>query len=216
MTDAQGTSAGGSGLPPREAALALLHEFTASESLRKHAYAVEAVMRAYARRFAAEIATGATTGPSAGVPASEVDEHYWGLVGLLHDFDYERFPEVPEHATEGAKILAERGWPEDFRRAILSHADYTGVPRERLVERTLFAVDELSGFLTAVALVKPSKSLAEVDARSVRKKLKDKAFARSVNRDDVVQGPAQLGVDFDEHCTFMIAAMSAIAGELGL
>jgi hypothetical protein len=107
-------------------------------------------------------------------------------------------------------------WPEDFRRAILSHASYTGVPRERLVEKTLFAVDELSGFVTAVALVKPSKSLAEVDARSVRKKLKDKAFARSVNREEVVQGPAELGVDFDEHCTFVIAAMSAISGELGL
>jgi predicted hydrolase (HD superfamily) len=200
----------------RDAALALLHEFTASESLRKHAYAVEAVMRAYARRFAAEIDAGVAAGPAAGVASSEVDESYWGLVGLLHDFDYERFPHAPEHATEGSKILAERGWPEDFRRAILSHASYTGVTRERLVEKTLFAVDELSGFVTAVALVKPSKSLAEVDARSVRKKLKDKAFARSVNREEVVQGPAELGVDFDEHCTFVIAAMREIAGDLGL
>jgi predicted hydrolase (HD superfamily) len=203
-------------LPSRDAALALLHEFTASESLRKHAYAVEAAMRAYALRFAAEIAAGASTGPAAGVSSTEVDESYWALVGLLHDFDYERFPQAPEHATEGAKILAERGWPEDFRRAILSHASYTGVPRVRLVERTLFAVDELCGFITAVALVKPSKSLAEVDARSVRKKLKDKAFARSVNREEVVQGPAELGVDFDEHCTFVIAAMAKISGELGL
>lgn len=203
-------------LPTRDAALALLHEFTASESLRKHAYAVEAAMRAYARRFAAEIAGGISTGPAAGVAPAEVNESYWGLVGLLHDFDYERFPQVPEHATEGARILAERGWPEDFRRAILSHASYTGVTRERLVERTLFAVDELSGFITAVALVKPSKSLAEVDARSIRKKLKDKAFARSVNREEVVQGPAELGVDFDEHCAFVIAAMGEISGELGL
>ena len=157
----------------RDEALALLHEFTASESLRKHAYAVETAMRAYARRFAADIAAGVSEGPAAGVAPSEVDESYWGLVGLLHDFDYERFPQAPEHPLEGSKILAERGWPEDFRRAILSHASYTGVTRERLVERTLFAVDELSGFVTAVALVKPSRSLAEVDARSVRKKLKD-------------------------------------------
>ncbi len=203
-------------LPSRDAALALLHEFTASESLRKHAYAVEAAMRAYARRFAAEIAGGATSGPAAGVAPTEVDEHSWGLVGLLHDFDYERFPQAPDHAVEGSKILAERGWPEDFRRAILSHASYTGVPRERLVEKTLFAVDELCGFITAVALVKPSKSLAEVDARSIRKKLKDKAFARSVNREEVVQGPAGLGVDFDEHCAFVVQAMMEIAPELGL
>ena len=203
-------------LPSRDAALTLLHEFTVSESLRKHAYAVEAAMRAYARRFAAEIAAGVSTGPAGGLLLSEVDEQFWGLVGLLHDFDYERFPQAPEHPLEGSKILAERGWPEDFRRAILSHASYTGLARERLVERTLFAVDELSGFVTAVALVKPSKSLAEVDARSVRKKLKDKAFARSVNREEVVQGPVELGVDFDEHCTFVIAAMTEIASELGL
>jgi predicted hydrolase (HD superfamily) len=203
-------------LPSRDAALALLHEFTVSESLRKHAYAVEAAMRAYACRFAAEIEGGAISGPAAGVASSEVEEQFWGLVGLLHDFDYERFPQAPEHPLEGSKILAERGWPEDFRRAILSHASYTGVTRERLVERTLFAVDELTGFVTAVALVKPSRSLAAVDAPSVRKKLKDKAFARSVNREEVVQGPAELGVDFDEHCTFVIAAMTGIARELGL
>jgi predicted hydrolase (HD superfamily) len=203
-------------LPSRDVALALLHEFTASESLRKHGYAVEAAMRAYARRFAAEVAGGVTSGPAAGVGPSEVDERYWGLVGLLHDFDYERFPQAPDHPLEGAKVLAERGWPEDFRRAILSHAGHTGVARRRLVERTLFAVDELTGFVTAVALVKPSRSLSEVDARSVRKKLKDKAFARSVNREEVVQGPAELGVDFDEHCAFVIAAMMEIAGELGL
>ncbi len=207
---------GGVSLPSREEALALLHEFTVSDSLRKHAYAVEAAMRAYARKFAAQIAGGATEGPAAGIPASEVDEHEWGLIGLVHDFDYERFPQAPEHPLEGSKILAERGWPEPFRRAILSHASYTGVSRERLVEKTLYAVDELTGFVTAVALVKPSRSLDEVDARSVRKKLKDKAFARSVNREEVVDGPAALGVDFDAHVAFVVEAMKAIRGELGI
>ncbi len=192
-------------LPSRETALALLHEFTLSESLRKHALSVEAAMRAFARKYAAE---------RPGDP--EVDEHYWSLVGLLHDFDYERYPEIPDHATKGAEILAARGYPEDFRRAILSHASYTGVPRERLVEKMLFSVDELCGFITAVALVRPSKSLAEVDARAVRKKLKDKAFARSVNREEVVQGIEELGADFDSHVTFVIEAMRGIAGELGL
>lgn len=203
-------------LPSRGEALALLHEFTASDSLRKHAYAVEAAMRAYARKFADQIASGAAEGPAAGIPASEVDEQEWGLIGLVHDFDYERFPQAPEHPLEGSKILAERGWPEPFRRAILSHASYTGVSRERLVEKTLYAVDELTGFVTAVALVKPSRSLDEVDARSVRKKLKDKAFARSVNREEVVDGPAALGVDFDEHVAFVVEAMKAIRGELGI
>lgn len=202
--------------PSRETALALLHEFTASDSLRKHAYAVEAAMRAYARRFATEIATGATSGPAAGVPLSEVDEQEWGVIGLVHDFDYERFPQAPDHPVEGSKILAERGWPEPLRRAILSHASYTGVPRERLVEKTLYAVDELTGFVTAVALVKPSRSLDEVDAKSVRKKLKDKAFARSVNREEVVDGPAALGLDFDEHVAFVVDAMKAIRGDLGI
>ena len=202
-------------LPSRAEALSLLHEFTASESLRKHAYAVEAAMRAYARRFAAE-AAARTPGPAHAVPASEIDEQTWGLIGLLHDFDYERYPQAPDHPLRGAEILAERGYPEEFRRAILSHASYTGVPRERLVEKTLFAVDELSGFVTAVALVKPSRSLAEVDARSVRKKLKDKAFARSVNREDVVQGPVELGLEFDPHVEFVVAAMREISTELGI
>ena len=202
-------------LPSRAQALALLHEFTASESLRKHALSVEAAMRAYARRFAADIAAG-RQGPAAGVDPSEVDERYWGLIGLLHDFDYEQYPQAPDHPLKGSEILAARGWPEDFRRAILSHASYTGVPRERLVEKTLFAVDELTGFVTAVALVKPGRSLAEVDAKSVRKKLKDKAFARSVNREEVVQGPAELGVDFDEHVAFVVEAMKGISGELGV
>jgi len=203
-------------LPSRETALALLHEFTASDSLRKHAYAVEAAMRAYARRFAAEIAGGATSGPAAGLPPSEVDEQEWGVIGLVHDFDYERFPQAPDHPLEGSKILAERGWPEPLRRAILSHASYTGVPRERLVEKALYAVDELTGFVTAVALVKPSRSLDEVDAKSVRKKLKDKAFARSVNREEVVDGPAALGLDFDEHVAFVVDAMKASRGDLGI
>ena len=192
-------------LPSREEALALLHEFTQSESLRKHALAVEAVMRAFARRLAAE---------RPGDP--EIDEEFWGLVGLLHDFDYERYPQAPDHPQKGSAILANRGYPEDFRRAILSHASYTGIARERLVEKVLFAVDELSGFITAVALVKPGKSLEEVDPRSVRKKLKDKAFARSVNREEVAQGMAELGAEFESHVAFVIDAMRAIAGDLGL
>ena len=192
-------------LPDRGTALALLHEFTQSESLRKHALAVEAVMRAFAHRYAAE-----------GRGAPDVDEHCWGLVGLLHDFDYERYPEAPDHPLKGSEILAERGYPEDFRRAILSHASYTGVTRDRLVEKVLFSVDELSGFVTAVALVRPSRSLAEVDPKAVRKKLKDKAFARSVNREEVFQGIEELGADFDAHVAFVIEAMREIAGELGL
>jgi putative nucleotidyltransferase with HDIG domain len=192
-------------LPERAEALALLHEFTQSESLRKHALAVEAAMRAYARRFAGE---------RPGDP--EVDEHTWGLIGLLHDFDYERYPQAPDHPLKGAEILAERGYPEDFRRAILSHASYTGVTRERLAEKVLFSVDELCGFITAVALVKPSRSLAEVDAGSIRKKLKDKAFARSVNREEVAQGMAELGMEFEPHVTFVIEALRGIAPELGL
>jgi putative nucleotidyltransferase with HDIG domain len=192
-------------LPRREEALALLHEYTASESLRKHALAVEAAMRAAARRYAQE---------RPGDP--EIDEHYWGLVGLLHDFDYERYPRAPDHPLKGAEILAARGYPEDFRRAILSHASYTGVSRERLIEKVLFSVDELCGFITAVALVRPSRSLAEVDAKAVRKKLKDRAFARSVNREDIVHGIEELGADFDTHVTFVIEAMRGVAPQLGL
>jgi predicted hydrolase (HD superfamily) len=192
-------------LPDREGALALLHEFTQSESLRKHALAVEAAMRAYARRYAQE---------HPGDP--EVDERVWGLIGLLHDFDYERFPPAPDHPLKGSEILAERGYPEDFRRAILSHASYTGVSRERLVEKVLYAVDELCGFIIAVALVKPSRSLQEVDARSVRKKLKDKAFARSVNREEVMDGPTALSLDFDKHVEFVVQALREIAPALGL
>jgi predicted hydrolase (HD superfamily) len=144
------------------------------------------------------------------------DEEKWGLVGLIHDFDYERFPTREEHPYKGNEILRERGYSEEIRRAILSHAEYTGVSRETPMEKVLFACDELAGFITAVALVKPGKSLAEVDAKSVRKKMKDKAFARSVNRDDIVNGAAALGVDLEEHIAFCIEALKGIAKELGL
>ncbi|MBD3336803.1 MAG: HDIG domain-containing protein [Candidatus Eisenbacteria bacterium] len=184
-------------LPSREEALELLHEYTQNEGLRKHAYAVEAAMRAYARKFGE-------------------DEDYWGLVGLLHDFDYERYPTEADHPFRGAEILERLGYPEDFRRAVLSHASHTGVPRERLVEKTLFAVDELCGFITAVALVRPSKAVAEVTPKSVKKKLKDKAFARSVSREDIQQGMEELGVDFNDHVAFVTAAMTEIAGRLDL
>jgi len=181
----------------RESAWCLLTEFTQSESLRKHALAVEACMRAYARK------TGA-------------DEELWGLVGLIHDFDYEKFPTAQEHPYKGNEILKERGYSEEVRRAIMSHAEYTDVKRESPMEKTLFACDELAGFITACALVKPGKSLAEVEAKSVRRKMKDKAFARSVNRDDITQGAADLGLDLEEHIAFCIEAMKGIATELGL
>ena len=175
----------------------LLTEFTQSESLRKHALSVEACMRAYARKNGA-------------------DEELWGTVGLLHDFDYEQYPTAEEHPFKGSEILKERGYSEAMRRAILSHAQYSGVPRVSPLEKTLFACDELAGFITACALVKPSKSLAEVAAASVKKKMKDKAFARSVHREDIIAGAADLGLDLEEHIAFCIEAMRAIAGELGL
>src|SRR5437867_11381996 len=175
----------------------LLTEFTQSESLRKHALAVEACMRAYARKFAA-------------------DEELWGTAGLLHDFDYEKYPSAQEHPYKGNEILKDRGYSDELRRAIMPHAEYTGVTRETPMEKALFACDELAGLITATALVKPGKSLAEVDARSVRKKMKDKAFARSVSRDDIVNGAKELGVELDEHITFCIEAMKGIARELGL
>ena len=189
-------------LPSRADALALVHEYTASESLRKHMLAVEAAMRAYAVRLGE-------------------DPERWGLAGLLHDFDYERFPNAErsptaEHPAEGVRILRERGYPEDVLQAILGHAHYTGVARETPMARALFAVDELTGLVTATALVKPSRSLADVDARGVRKRMKDKAFARGVSREDVVQGAAELGVDLDEHIAFVIEAMRREAGPLGL
>src|SRR5205807_625348 len=181
----------------RESAWSLLCEYTQSESLRKHMRAVEACMRAYARQHGE-------------------DENKWAITGLLHDFDYEKYPTPQEHPFVGNKILEERGFPEEIRRAILSHAGYSGVKRESPMEKALFACDELSGFITATALVKPSKSLAEVDAKSIRKKMKDKAFARSVTRDDIVNGAAEMGIDLDQHIAFCIEAMKGIAGELGL
>ena len=181
----------------RNAAWCLLTEFTQSESLRRHALAVEACMRAYAKKLSA-------------------DEDLWSAVGLLHDFDYDQYPSAQEHPYKGNEILKERGYSDEIRRAIMSHADYTGVARETPMEKALFACDELAGFITAVALVKPSKSLAEVEAKSVRKKMKDKAFARSVSRDDIVNGAKELGVELDEHIAFCIEAMKGIAAELGL
>jgi len=181
----------------RRAAWGLLCEYTQSESLRKHALAVEACMRAYAKKFGE-------------------DEDKYGITGLLHDFDYEKYPTPAEHPFVGNKILEERGYPEDIRRAILSHAEYSGVKRESKMEKALFACDELAGFITASALVKPNKSLAEVEAKSVRKKMKDKAFARSVNRDDIINGAADLGIELEEHIAFCIEAIKGIAKELGL
>ena len=189
----------------RDAAWALLTEFTQSESLRKHALAVEACMRACARTFG---------GGSPGV--SEEDENLWGIVGLLHDFDYDRWPSLEDHPYKGNEILKERGYSDEIRRAIMSHAEYTGVTRDTPMEKALFACDELAGFITAVALIKPGKSLAEVDTKSVRKRMKDKAFARKVNRDDIIQGAAALGVDLDEHIAFCIEALKPIADKLGL
>ena len=181
----------------REAAWSLLTEYTQSESLRKHALAVEVCVRAYARKFGEE-------------------EEKWGIVGLIHDFDYEKYPSLDDHPMRGSEILERRGWPEEIRRAILSHADHTGVARQSRLEHALFACDELAGFITAVALVKPGKSLAEVDARSVRKKMKDKAFARSVNREDITKGAQELGVELEEHIALCIDAMKGIAAELEL
>ena len=181
----------------REAAWCLLTEFTQSESLRKHALSVEACMRAYARKLGG-------------------DETLWAVVGLLHDFDYEKYPSLNDHPYKGNEILKERGYPEEIRRAILSHAEYTGVSRDSAMEKALFACDELAGFITAVALIKPGRSLAEVDTKSVRKRMKDKAFARKVNRDDIVNGAADLGEDLDQHIAFCIEALKPIADKLGL
>ena len=185
----------------REQAWGLLTEFTQSESLRKHALALEACMRAYAERL------------SGGSPG---EKDLWGVVGLLHDFDYEKYPSLDDHPYKGNEILKGRGYSNEIRRAIMSHAEYSGVTRDTPMEKTLFACDELAGFITAVALVKPGKSLAEVDAKSVRKKMKDKAFARSVKREDIVNGAADLGVDLEEHIAFCIEALKGIAAQLGL
>jgi putative nucleotidyltransferase with HDIG domain len=187
----------GESVSQREAAWCLLTEFTQSESLKKHALAVEACMRAYARTAGA-------------------DAELWGMVGLLHDFDYEKYPSAEDHPFKGSEILKERGYSEEVRRAILSHAQYSGIARVSPMEKTLFACDELAGFITACALVKPGKSLAEVEAASVRRKMKDKAFARSVHREDIVEGALDLGLELEEHIAFCIEALRAIAPELGL
>jgi len=186
----------------RSDALALMQEYTASDALRKHMYAVEIAMRAMAEREGED-------------PAA------WGLVGLVHDFDYERYPNAAhsphqEHPAEGVRILAERGLPEPMQRAILGHANYTGVPRDSAMAKALFAVDELCGFLVACALVRPSRSLQDLEVSSVRKKLKDKAFARGVSREDVIQGAAELGVSLDEHIAFVLAALRPQERVLGL
>lgn len=185
----------------REAAWKLLTGFTQSGSLRKHALAVEACMRACSKKYG---------------DGSPDAENLWGVVGLIHDFDYERWPSAEDHPYKGNEILKERGYSDEIRRAIMSHAEYSGVSRDTPMEKSLFACDELAGFVTAVALIKPSKSLAEVDAKSVRKRMKDKAFARKVNRDDIINGAKDLGVDLDEHIAFCIEAMKPIAKALGL
>jgi putative nucleotidyltransferase with HDIG domain len=189
-------------LPSRNDALALQHEFTSSESLRGHMLAVEAAMRAYAAHF-------------------DEDVERWGLAGLIHDFDYERWPNAEqspdsEHPSEGVKLLRERGYPEDVCEAILGHAIYTGVPRHTRMARALFAVDELCGLISATALVRPSKSVLDVEPSSVKKKFKDKAFARGVNREDIVLGAAELGVPLDDHIAFVVAALRQIAPALRL
>jgi len=198
----------GNSMINRDTAWCLLTEFTQSESLRKHALAVEACMRACGRKFG--------SGNSDALALGLTEEDLWGIVGLIHDFDYEKYPSLEDHPYKGNAILKERGWPEVIARAIMSHAEYTGVARDTPMEKSLFACDELAGFITAVALIKPGKSLAEVDAKSVRKRMKDKAFARKVNRDDIVNGAAALGVDLDEHIAFCIEALQGIAGTLGL
>ena len=200
-----------------ESAWCLLTEFTQSESLRKHALAVEACMRACARKYgrAAHQREGHDLSCAEGDGGAS-EEELWGVVGLIHDFDYERWPTAEEHPYKGNEILKERGYSEEIRRAIMSHAEYSGVTRDTPMEKCLFACDELAGFITAVALIKPGKSLAEVDVKSVRKRMKDKAFARKVNRDDIVNGAKDLGVDLDEHIAFCIEAMKPIAKELGL
>ncbi|UCC48498.1 MAG: HDIG domain-containing protein [Gemmatimonadota bacterium] len=185
----------------RDDALAVMHEYTKNENLRRHMYAVEAAMRAYARKHGE-------------------DEELWGITGLLHDFDYERWPNDDrrpddEHPTTGVKILKEKGYPEEMLQAILGHAEHTGVARESLMAKVLFAVDELTGFLTACALVRPT-GLSDMKVKSVKKKFKDPSFARGVSRDDVNKGVEELGVDFSEHVQLVIEAMREIEGELGL
>jgi putative nucleotidyltransferase with HDIG domain len=197
--------------PTRDDAWALLCEYTASENLRKHALAVEACVRAYARKAAAQ----------PGAAPSSADEELWGLAALLHDFDYERWPNHEHHPTEGhpsagASILRERGYPEEAIHAILAHASYTRIPRQSPLDHALFACDEMAGFLTACSLVKPGKTIFEVEPASVKRRMKDKAFARGVSREDLLLGTQELGVPLEEHVAFCIAAMCGVAAQLGL
>lgn len=183
--------------PTRQQAWELLNEYTKTPNLIKHAISVEAAMRAYARKFGE-------------------DEEAWGIVGLLHDFDYDQYPDLKDHPFVGCGILKERGYPEEIIRGVMAHANHTGTPRNSLMEKTIFAVDELCGFITAVTLVRPDRKVANVPVKSVKKKLKDKAFARSVNREDIHQGVEELGVDLNEHIAFVTAALAEVADELGL
>lgn len=185
------------GLPSRSEALALLFEYTKSESLRKHAVAVEAVMKAYAEK-------------------QGDDPHLFGLVGLLHDFDYEMYPTAPDHPLKGSEILRSRNYPEAVVYAIQCHADYLGMDRRALVDKAIFALDELTGFVMACVLVKPTRSLSEIEPKSVKKKLKDKSFARSVHREDIYKGVEQLGADLDELILFVAGALKPVATEIGL
>lgn len=184
-------------MPTRDEAYALLTEYTTSESLIKHALAVEAVMRAFARRYGE-------------------DEQMWGIIGLLHDYDYERYPNPPDHPLRGAEILRARGYPEEIVRAILGHADYTGVPRDTLAAKVLYAVDELTGFIVACTLVRPTRGLDDLPVASVKKKLKDKAFARSVDRQIVYRGAEELGMPLDDLIAFIISALQPIGEQIGL
>lgn len=181
----------------RDSALTLMQEYTKSESLRKHMLCVETAMRAYAKKF-------------------NQDEELWGITGLLHDFDYEKYPNPPDHPLKGSEILKELGYPDELRIAILGHASYTNVARESLLAKTLFACDELCGFLVACSLVKPDKKIASVEVSSVKKKLKDKGFARNVSREDILVGSSELGIEMDEHFQFVIHAMKENAEQLGL
>jgi putative nucleotidyltransferase with HDIG domain len=181
----------------RNFCLSVLNEYTQSDSLLKHAYAVESCVKAYAKKY-------------------NEDEEYWGNVALLHDFDYEKYPTAEEHPFKGSEILKEKGFDENFIKSILSHADYSGEPRDTLLKKVLFACDEIAGFITAVTYVRPSKSVEEVEVSSVKKKLKDKAFARSVNREDIIKGAEELDIPLEEHIQFCINAMKENRAQLGL
>ena len=181
----------------RNEAYQLMTEWTQSESLRKHMLCVETAMRSYAQK-------------------NHEDEELWGITGLLHDFDYERYPDAPDHPLKGSEILQEKGYPEIVRTAILGHADYTKVPRETMLAKTLFACDELCGFIVACTLVKPDKKVASVEVSTVKKKMKDKGFARNVSREDIINGAAEIGVTLDEHVQFVIDSLRNNAASLGL